>query len=166
MYLLLRCVGAFGAILGYLVVREFVSFEGMYRSYDILTAGLAGSLAGAAICALRDPRTPLRRRWALRSPLLAVVAVLLLWADRRWDIGLSVRLVIISLVATYEAGGPGMKLVHRSAFALLSLVGALLHAHLFMEGAFTMATFESIGTGLTGAIFVLSAVYFPGGPTP
>jgi len=70
-----------------------------------------------------------------------------------------VRLSVIALLATYEAGAPGIALGQRSFFLLLPILGAIAHAYLFTERYVTTATLESIGAGVAPALLVLGSVY-------
>jgi len=155
-----RLMGAIVASILYLVLREFVTFKGMYRSYDLLTAAVIGSLMGAALSGVAERKRPARRlRWARLSPALLLPIVLLVWIDRKLGLGLSVRLVAISAVSAYEVGAPGATAVQRMVFLFLPLAAALLHAHLFLGNSITTATFESIAAGVTSALFVLGAAF-------
>jgi len=159
--LLARAIGVIMGVGGYLWLREFCSFKGMYRTYDVLTAAVIGSLAGAAL-SMRiglARHQPVRYAWASLSPLLLLPVGALYWADRGGDLGISVRLAVISLLATYEAGAPGIALGQRLGFLLLPVAGMIAHAHLLMENEVTVATLESIGAGIALGLLCLAPVY-------
>jgi len=77
--LLARAIGVIVGVGSYLWLREFFSFKGMYRSYDVLTAAVIGSLAGAALAIVITRRNhgSLRYRWAFHSLLLLIPVAIL-----------------------------------------------------------------------------------------
>ncbi len=155
-----RAIGVAMALAVYGTARMDFPFRGMHRSYDLLTAAVVGSLVGGiAAAALWERGNTARLSWAYHGIALPAMAAILFWVDRRWNIDMSVRLVVISLMATYEVGAPAVPLWQRALFAPLPVLGAALHASIFAAGVVSPANLGGIAGGIAGGILALLPVY-------